>query len=80
MPDSVRRDNVSDIYKDLHYNVMSISFDAATGKFGTPQMEVDCAAMGKSAAVTRVSPDGRYLLFTLADYGQFHIWHKSSDL
>ncbi len=80
VPDTVRRDNVSKIYKDLHYNVMSISFDAATGKFGTPQMEVDCAALGKSAAVARVSPDGRYLLFTLADYGQFHIWHKSADL
>lgn len=80
VPDTVRRDNVSKIYKDLHYNVMSISFDAATGKFGTPQMEVDCAALGKSAAVTRVSPDGRYVLFTLADYGQFHIWHKSADL
>lgn len=80
VPDTVRRDNVSKIYKDLHYNVMSISFDAATGKFGTPQMEVDCAALGKSAAVARISPDGRYLLFTLADYGQFHIWHKSADL
>lgn len=80
VPDTVRRDNVSKIYKDLHYNVMSISFDAATGKFGTPQMEVDCSALGKSAAVARISPDGRYLLFTLADYGQFHIWHKSADL
>ena len=28
----------------------------------------------------RISPDGKYLLFTLADYGQFHIWHKSADL
>ena len=28
----------------------------------------------------RVSPDGRYVLFTMADYGQFHIWHKNADL
>lgn len=28
----------------------------------------------------RISPDNKYLLFTLADYGTFHIWHKSSDL
>ena len=41
---------------------------------------MDCAAVGKSATVPRVSPDGRYVLFTLGDYGQFHIWHKSSDL
>jgi len=36
--------------------------------------------LGLSAAVPRVSPDGKYLLFTLARYGQFHIWHKSADL
>lgn len=80
VPDSVRRDVVTKIYKNLHYNVMSLTFDPQTRTFGTPQVEVDCAAIGKSAAVTRVSPDGRFLLFTLADYGQFHIWHKSSDL
>ena len=28
----------------------------------------------------RVSPDGRYVLFTLGRNGQFHIWHKTSDL
>ena len=36
--------------------------------------------MERSCAVPRVSPDGRYVLFTLADFGQFHIWHSSSDL
>ena len=59
---------------------VSLSFDERTQQFGTPQLEVDCNALGKSATVPRVSPDGRYLLFTLGDYGQFHIWHKSADL
>lgn len=36
--------------------------------------------LGLSATVPRVSPDGRYLLFTLGRYGQFHIWHRTSDL
>jgi len=27
-----------------------------------------------------VSPDGRYLVFTLHDYGTFSIWHKEADL
>lgn len=36
--------------------------------------------MGLSASVPRVSPDGRWLLFTLGQFGQFHIWHKTSDL
>ena len=55
--DSVRRETIMYIYKDVRYNVMSMTFDPATRQFGTPQVEVDCAVMGKSAAVTRVSPD-----------------------
>lgn len=58
---------------------MSVSFDEKTMKFGTPQMEVNCTDMRKSASVPRVSPDGKYLLFTLGRYGQFHIWHKTAD-
>jgi Tol biopolymer transport system component len=27
-----------------------------------------------------VSPDGRYLLYTWADYGTFPIWHAEADL
>ena len=67
-------------YDSLFYNIYSMSFDPDTRTFGAPQLEVDAAAMGKSASVPRVSPDGKYLLFTLGDYGQFHIWHKSADL
>ena len=75
-----RRDLITKIYNTVRYNLMSITFDPQTRTFGQPQLEYDCAALGKSAAVPRVSPDGRYVLFTLADYGQFHIWHKTSDL
>ncbi len=74
-----RRNIVSDIADSIRYNLMSLTFDETTRTFGTPVIEMDCAAQGKSATVPRVSPDGRYLLFTLGDFGQFHIWHKSSD-
>ncbi len=77
--DSVRMNYVIDNYRSLQYNVMSVGFDEKTMTFGTPEIVVDCVSMNKSASVPRVSPDGKYLLFTLGDYGQFHIWHKSSD-
>lgn len=67
-------------YDRLHYNIMSSPFDSSTCSFGTPVPEVDCSAIGRSASVPRISPDGRFLLFTQGDYGQFHIWHKSADL
>lgn len=77
---NVRQDIITSIYDSLHYNVMSLTFDEQTRTFGKPVVEMDCAAIGKSASVPRVSPDGRYLLFTLGDFGQFHIWHTTSDL
>lgn len=67
-------------YKGIKYDIMSLDFDVQKEKFQNPQMVVNCSSEGKSASVPRVSPDGKFLLFTKGDYGQFHIWHKSSDL
>ncbi len=78
--ESKRQDIISRLSKNIRYNVMSMTFDPQTRTFGQPVVEVDCAASNHSAAVPRISPDGRYLLFTQADYGQFHIWHKTADL
>lgn len=80
LDDTQRQDVVTAIYDSIRYNLMSLTFDEHTRRFGSPVVEMDCASQGRSAAVPRVSPDGRYLLFTLADYGQFHIWHRNSDL
>lgn len=80
LPDSTHSDATMAKYDSIRYNLMSISFDPATRAFGTPQVEMRCDTMGRSATLPRVSPDGRYVLFTLGDFGQFHIWHKSSDL
>lgn len=67
-------------YQQVKYDILSLDFDKKTETFSNPQVVVDCRGEGKSASVPRISPDGRYLLFTKGDYGQFHIWHKSSDL
>lgn len=67
-------------YKDIKYNIMSLDFDPQKETFGKPQMVINCQAEGKSASVPRISPDGKYLLYTKGDYGQFHVWHKSADL
>lgn len=33
-----------------------------------------------STLLPRISPDGRYLLFSMASHGVFHIWHHDADL
>lgn len=80
LPDSTRTQQLMVQYDSIFYNLMSVSFDPKTRLFGEPRIEVDAASMHKSISVPRVSPDGRYVLYTQGDYGQFHIWHKSSDL
>lgn len=68
-------------FADVHYSLCSIAFDPETRTFGT-QVDTlyNAAANGKSVSLPRVSPDGKYLLYTLSGYGNFSIWHKDADL
>ena len=67
-------------YDLMHYDIRRLPFDAETRTFGPSEPVVDLASQNLSASFPRVSPDGRYLLWAQAEFGQFHIWHKSSDL
>lgn len=68
-------------YADVHYSLCSIAFDAETGAFGS-EVEVlyDARLRGGSVSFPKVSPDGKWLMFTLSDYGNFSIWHREADL
>lgn len=67
-------------YNKVHYNLMALDFDHDTRTFGAPRLVFDAKIHGGSVTVPRVSPDGRWLLFTVGGFGQFHIWHHNSDL
>lgn len=67
-------------YKEIKYNLYRRTYDPSTGNVGQPEMVFDAAAIGKSATLPRISPDGRFLMFTLGEFGVFHIWHKDADL
>lgn len=68
-------------YREICYNLQSIAFDPEKRSFG---QEIDtlynAEKEGRSAKFPRVSPDGRFLLYTVSDYGNFSIWHKDADL
>ncbi len=79
--DSVSKDvEVIQRYREIHYNIYRKSFDANTMTFGPRQLVFDADTLGKSATLPRISPNGRFLVFTLGDYGCFHIWHHEADL
>ena len=67
-------------YREIRYNIVKRSFDSAARKFGEPEIVWDAAARNQSALHPRVSPDGHFLIFTVADFGTFPIWHRESDL
>jgi hypothetical protein len=69
-----------DKYNQIRYDLLKIAFDPASKKFGTVDTVVAASKMGLSASFPRVSPDGRYLLFCMSNYGNFTIWHPESDL
>ena len=65
----------------IRYNLCRIDFDPATGHFGSRiDTIVDAQALRKSVSFPRPSYDGRFLCYTLSDYGQFSIWHHEADL
>lgn len=63
--------------RQLRYALVRIPFDARTGRTGT---QVDTLVSSRSVCHPRISPDGRHLVFTVADYGTFPIWHREADL
>nr|MCR5179834.1 hypothetical protein [Bacteroidaceae bacterium] len=78
--DSITDASIAQNFDSLLYDIYSLPFDSRTRTFGAPRLEIDASSKGLSCSVPRISPDGRDLLYILGQYGQFHIWHKSSDL
>lgn len=72
LPDSIR---------SVKYDLCSLPIDVEAGTFG---QEVDtivhASKAGYSVSFPRISPDGRFLLYTKHAYGNFSIWHRDADL
>ena len=64
----------------VQYNLMKVSFDLESHKWSKPETVIDAVSLNRSVAFPRISPDGRYLMFTLYDYGVFSIFRTISDL
>jgi len=67
-------------FREVKYNLYKKSFDPKTRQFGPRELVFDAVSLDKSATLPRVSPDGRFLMFTVGQYGVFHIWHGNADL
>ena len=64
----------------VYYDLYKVSFNPDTRAFGDPVCAYQASKQNKSISFPRISPDGKYLMFTMSDYGNFSIWHPESDL
>ena len=68
-------------YDKLRYSICRVPFDASTGQLGAKLDTVYSASrQGGSVSFPRISPDGKYMMFTWADCATFPIHHKEADL
>ncbi len=68
-------------YSKVKYSLCRIGFNPEDASFGEKVDTIYNGPMnGKSVSFPRISPDGRFLVFTLQEYGNFSIWHKDADL
>ena len=80
LPEEMKDKDIRTTYPKIQYNLYRRSFDIATHNFGDEELVYDAASSDKSVSLPRISPDGRYLLFAIGQYGCFHSRHHDADI
>lgn len=73
--------NLDTEFRELRYSILRVPFNAKDGTLGaTIDTLYNAHVDGHSASFPRISPDGRWLLYTQSDFATFPIWHREADL
>jgi Tol biopolymer transport system component len=64
----------------VQYDLLRISFDTKTNTWGNVDTVLTAKDAGGSITFPKISPDGKWLMFTRAGHGYFTIYDNSSDL
>jgi hypothetical protein len=67
-------------YDKVKYDLRRISYDLQTNQWGEVETVLSADDTALSIMLPRISPDGRFLLFCMCDYGCFPVYQPSSDL
>lgn len=68
-------------YKQLKYGIYRVAFDETNGTLAdSVETIIDPAVTQKSTVFPAISPDGRFLLYSIADGGVFPVHHPKADL
>lgn len=78
---SARAVTMPDSIKEVKYDLCSIQLDLEKKLYGRQvDTVIQASANNRSVSFPRISPDGRFLLYTEHNYGNFSIWHREADL
>jgi hypothetical protein len=69
-----------DRYREVRYDLMRVRYDPVSGQWGEVEPVLLAKDTGMSIVEPRISPDGRWLLFCMCEYGEFPPFQPSSDL
>ena len=69
-----------DKFDQLKYDLVRISYDIETDTWGQVETIIKGQDIGKTVLLPRISPDGRWALVCMADYGCFPAFRPTSDL
>ncbi len=67
-------------YNQVKYDLMAIDYDPDTNSWGQTHTLISAQETGKTVGMPHCSPDGRWLVVCLFDYGYFPSWKQESDL
>lgn len=67
-------------YPKLKYDIAKTKFDPETKSFTKPEIVLNVTKEGKSATFPRISPDGRFLLVVISEFGASPHTHRDADL
>jgi hypothetical protein len=67
-------------YKQIRYDLMRISYDVHSDKWGEVETVILASELGLSIAHEKISSNGKYILFCMSDYSYFPLYKPESDL
>lgn len=62
------------------YSLVRIAYNENDNSWGTPDTIISAAKDGLSISFPKLSPDGKFLVFSASEYGYFTIHYAKSDL
>jgi hypothetical protein len=74
------RNVIPEHYDQVRYDLIRIAYDVERDAWGSAETVLSAQDTGQSILEPRISPDGRWLVFCMCQYGCFPVYQQSSDL